>query len=82
MRSIPVSNYTVNGVQRSWRQLVQPYVKSADLFRCPSNPANTKTADAAVPAENIPEIKTSYALNERFGNGTFTAVSTSCKGIS
>ncbi len=66
----PVANYTPpGGTQRSWRQLIQPYVKSADLFRCPSNPANTQTADAAVPAENIPEIKTSYGLNERFGNG-------------
>jgi prepilin-type N-terminal cleavage/methylation domain-containing protein/prepilin-type processing-associated H-X9-DG protein len=45
----------------SWRQIVQPYIKSTQLFRCPSNTNSDLTADAAV--NGYPEIKRSYAIN-------------------
>ena len=42
--------------QNSWRSVVQPYVKSTQLFSCPSNPDNTKkTYD--------PEFARSYGGN-------------------
>jgi hypothetical protein len=46
-----------------WPQYIQPYVKSVQLFRCPSNPANDNTF---VPASGgSPEIKVSYLANQR-----------------
>ncbi|RYX82475.1 DUF1559 domain-containing protein [bacterium] len=34
---------TGNGYEgRSWRRVIQPYVKSGQVFSCPSNPFNTK----------------------------------------
>lgn len=38
----PSYNQTDGG--RSWRTLVQPYVKSTQLFMCPSNPKNSENA--------------------------------------
>lgn len=34
---------TVTSPTRSWRVLIQPYVKSTQLFACPSNTGNAKT---------------------------------------
>ncbi len=42
-----------SGQVPSWRQNVQPYVKSTQLFSCPSNPNNKGTADQAVVAGTI-----------------------------
>ena len=36
----PCSNDANNGT--SWRTMIQPYVKSTQLFVCPSNPKNTQ----------------------------------------
>ncbi|MDF2439531.1 MAG: hypothetical protein JWN98_515 [Abditibacteriota bacterium] len=42
--------------QNSWRSVVQPYIKSTQLFSCPSNPQNTL-------ATYDPEFNRSYAGN-------------------
>ena len=59
----------------NWRQLVQPYVKSTDLFKCPSNTQNR--LDANDPATTpFPKIKRSYSINPRMSAGdTGTAMS-------
>lgn len=47
----------------SWRTVIQPYVKSTELLRCPSNPENDKpTFD--------PEFKRSYAGNTNWINAS------------
>jgi prepilin-type N-terminal cleavage/methylation domain-containing protein/prepilin-type processing-associated H-X9-DG protein len=45
----------------SWRQTIQPYVKSTQLFACPSNDVNTNFIDPAV--GNFPQVAASYAGN-------------------
>jgi prepilin-type processing-associated H-X9-DG protein len=53
----------------TWRQIIQPYVKSTDLFRCPSNQDNNAVADNAV--GSYPEIKRSYGMNHRAASGSW-----------
>jgi prepilin-type N-terminal cleavage/methylation domain-containing protein/prepilin-type processing-associated H-X9-DG protein len=49
-------------IQRaSWRQKIYPYVKSTQLFSCPSNPNNSKVADNGGPGG--PEMPRSYVMN-------------------
>ena len=48
-----------------WRQEILPYIKSVDIFKCPSNSANTQTGDWAGGPMNAPEIKRSYNINQR-----------------
>lgn len=49
------------GDQLTWRQLVQPYVKSVQLFKCPSNSANgTDPARAG-----YPQVSANYGGNGR-----------------
>ena len=44
-----------------WQRAVYPYIKSADVFRCPSNPKGT---DVNYPAAgNVPDLPVSYAAN-------------------
>jgi prepilin-type N-terminal cleavage/methylation domain-containing protein/prepilin-type processing-associated H-X9-DG protein len=31
-----------NGVQRSWKNMLLPYIKNTDIFKCPSNPSARK----------------------------------------
>lgn len=50
----------------TWRQVTQPYIKSTDLYKCPSNGNKTLIADAAI--SNYPAIAKSYGYNPRFGN--------------
>jgi prepilin-type N-terminal cleavage/methylation domain-containing protein/prepilin-type processing-associated H-X9-DG protein len=45
----------------SWRQKIFPYVKSAQLFRCPSNTANEKVSDQGY--DNVPAMPRSYLIN-------------------
>ncbi len=44
-----------------WRQKAQAYIKSTQVFACPSNPRNAETSAAA--KQGYPEIKVSYAAN-------------------
>ena len=48
-----------------YKQTLQPYLKSAQLWLCPSNPKNTTVHMAADPAVNLPEIRVSYVGNPR-----------------
>ena len=47
----------------SWRQISQTYLRSADIFRCPSNPNGQTVADAANGV--YPAIPVSYGANPR-----------------
>ena len=51
-----------NGIG-SWRQFTQPYIKSVQVFACPSNTNNAVTADAA--SSGYPAIPSSYGANLR-----------------
>ena len=55
----PRSSYPTTGV--SWTVSAQPYLKSIQLFRCPSDSAARWDAPAAPPTNNY--YTTSYALN-------------------
>jgi prepilin-type N-terminal cleavage/methylation domain-containing protein/prepilin-type processing-associated H-X9-DG protein len=45
---------------RSWRHVIQPYIKSGQVTTCPSNPDNKNIANAAT-AEYPYDIRVSYA---------------------
>jgi prepilin-type N-terminal cleavage/methylation domain-containing protein/prepilin-type processing-associated H-X9-DG protein len=80
----PMGKVIVGGSDVSWRQTVQPYVKSTQLFRCPSNPNSDTTRDNAV--GNYPEIKESYGANLRvfgvdWGGGGSNTITTSLAQI-
>jgi prepilin-type N-terminal cleavage/methylation domain-containing protein/prepilin-type processing-associated H-X9-DG protein len=68
MRQYNNSDY---GVANSWRRVMQPYVKSSQLFSCPSNTSNTNNADDSTDARitalggtaNEPRFKVSYTAN-------------------
>lgn len=59
----PRGDYGTPTVNVSWRQRVQPYARSVQIFECPSNPSKNTVADIAF--GSIPAIKMSYAINER-----------------
>jgi prepilin-type processing-associated H-X9-DG protein len=48
---------------RSYKQSIQPYLKSGQLWACPSNPANSQITFPA--ANGYPAIVRSYAVNPR-----------------
>ncbi|MGV3723251.1 MAG: DUF1559 domain-containing protein [Actinomycetota bacterium] len=50
----------------SFRQTLQPYVKSTSMFECPSNPSKAVQADAMDATGTYPRINISYAMNPRF----------------
>ncbi len=49
--------------EHGWNQTVQPYLKSVDLFRCPSNPKSGESLSLAI--DEYPMIPRSYEGNER-----------------
>ncbi len=51
------------GTRLTWRQIIQPYVKSTQLFACPSNPQNQRIADPA--RAGYPAMPQSYGANGR-----------------
>ena len=58
-----------------WHVLVQPYIKSYQLFKCPSNTSNTDTdplqgTPSTLVTPNIPAIGRSYMANGGGGEGT------------
>ncbi len=63
----PWRNYAV----LRWQQVIYPYTKSVQIFRCPSNTAGTNvvTAAATVDGVSYPAIPRSYGYNPRFGSG-------------
>ena len=48
-----------------WSQNVQSYLKSTDLFRCPSNPKSGYNSVGANATFNLPAIPSSYGANPR-----------------
>ena len=48
-------------IDASWRQKIQPYIKSTQLFTCPSNSSNKIPSDAFSPS--FPAINQSYLIN-------------------
>ena len=54
------------GTYTIWSQKLQPYIKSTQLFQCPSNTENTKVLQAGLPAFNVPQINISYAVNYHY----------------
>lgn len=53
--------YDLGGLNRGpdWRQMVQPYLKSTQVFQCPSNPDKDRVS--AVAKGGFPAINVSYA---------------------
>ena len=71
----PVDNHL-----RSWKDSIYPYIKSKDIFRCPSNPVSQKMDQPDGPSTNTPWVPgvfpAGYAmylpdvfLSSRFGHG-------------
>ena len=56
-------NQYVAGQYIPWNQTVQPYVKSTQLFKCPSNTADYNASPASGP---FPAIPASYGMNQAF----------------
>ncbi len=67
-----ISGRMSDGVnQHNWEELVQPYVKSYQLFKCPSNTKNTTAMgddNSGLPAGSGSGV--SYALHVEFGDQT------------
>jgi prepilin-type N-terminal cleavage/methylation domain-containing protein/prepilin-type processing-associated H-X9-DG protein len=60
---IPYSQVTSSpAAWATWRQIIQPYVKSTQLFRCPSNTRDA--SDGA--AGTYPAVPVNYSMNVRF----------------
>ncbi|PQV64880.1 prepilin-type N-terminal cleavage/methylation domain-containing protein [Abditibacterium utsteinense] len=68
---LPMRQYdgSPNGDANTWRRVIFPYVKSTQLFSCPSNPYNARNADdsrdadmATLPAGS-PRFPQSYGAN-------------------
>jgi len=56
-----------------WEHLMQPYLKSIDLFKCPSNPRNSEVFWHAIPSLNLPDVPLSYSPNPKlFGKAMAT----------
>ena len=63
----------------SWRGLIYPYTKSAQITACPSNPEREKTGFAA--SGNIPAFPVSYAASCVFGNESASALDPNGIGV-
>jgi len=57
----PMSQFVEGSNKVSWRQVIQPYIKSTGLMICPDNPNNQTVIAAAV--GGYPAINISYAGN-------------------
>ena len=63
----------------SWRQKIYPYVKSTQLFSCPSNTHNNDLADSGTPTvanSSVPRMPVSYLINYNLYNspGNYSGV--------
>ncbi len=57
--SLRMGSLTPGFVNPSWRQMIQPYAKSLEIFKCPSNPNKDKLAFETASTE-YPRTFTSY----------------------
>ena len=48
----------------TWRQIIQPFIKSAELFKCPSNTSTNTNG----PVGAYPRVSTNYAMNRHFAD--------------
>lgn len=70
--------YIAAGNETNWGQRLQPYLKSTDLFKCPSNPDNGNIMGYGVSPDNpgisagfpqgVRQIPVSYAMNFMIGD--------------
>jgi len=63
------------GFEYNWAQLLQPYIKSFDLFRCPSNPSGGSWMGWGDSVENpfpIRQTPVSYGMNYEIGENYWT----------
>ncbi|BCM89269.1 hypothetical protein IAD21_01114 [Abditibacteriota bacterium] len=68
---LPARVYFTLPNQNSWRTVIQPYVKSTQLFACPSNTGNnlsTWGSGASPEGNSTPDIPRSYSLNAEPNN--------------
>jgi prepilin-type N-terminal cleavage/methylation domain-containing protein/prepilin-type processing-associated H-X9-DG protein len=64
---LPNRTNQISSTYISWAEMMQPYVKSYQLFKCPSNPRTDSMYDS--PGDKVPA---SYACNSSGWNGTQT----------
>ena len=55
----------------NWGQSIYPYVKSTQLFRCPSNTTNDYVNGMGSNGPDYPVIPSSYSMNDRMGAANF-----------
>ncbi|RYX83362.1 DUF1559 domain-containing protein [bacterium] len=55
-----------------WGQVIQPYIKSTQLFQCPSNTKGQVITDGETAA--LPQVATGYAMNPRFDQLSTAAI--------
>jgi len=63
--------YIAAGNETNWGQRLQPYLKSTDLFKCPSNPDNGNFMGYGISPDNpagVRQIPVSYAMNFMIGD--------------
>lgn len=54
----------------NWRVIIFPYVKSAGVFQCPSNPENqTSATNLTTAPKGTPDMHVSYGCNYNSGTG-------------
>lgn len=61
-----------NGTAGTWHQVLQPYVKSVGLFKCPSN-SNADDLAKSLAASPAPQISVSYGMNYEAGDSGWGA---------
>jgi prepilin-type N-terminal cleavage/methylation domain-containing protein/prepilin-type processing-associated H-X9-DG protein len=57
-----------------WSQFIQPYVKSNQVFTCPSDPDKTSTPASLSNAGYGPVFPTSYGMNSQFTTGAWYGI--------
>ncbi len=57
----------------NWGQSIYPYVKSTQIFQCPSNPQKDYANGMGSNGPGYPNAPASYAMNDRMGSVNFTA---------
>ena len=61
--TMPRDKITVNGTNYAWSLGVFPYIKSTQVFACPSNTKNTQTNSDATSADGTIKIPKSYQVS-------------------
>lgn len=67
---VPSRNTSYNGGAAAWHWLIFPYVKSTQVFKCPSNQQTNRVLNTTYSGTNIP---TSYYSNAGYENRSYGA---------